>query len=87
MVKLHPSAHTELTSSQYRELERIADSMHGHPEGKGAEWAVRARLQALGLLELRRIPEARVRNLVAQPEINMWFITEAGRAALSRGYL
>jgi hypothetical protein len=84
MMKSQPSEHLELTAAQYRELKRIANAPHGHGEGKGAEWAIRARLRAAGLLELRRILELRLGKRVAQPEINMWFITETGRAALQR---
>jgi hypothetical protein len=75
----------ELTASQYRELERIAGATHGHAEGKATEWAVRARLRAVGLLELRRIPEVHLGKHVTQQETNMWFIADAGRAILSRG--
>ena len=86
-MKPQPSEHPILTAAQCRELKRIADAPHGHAEGKGAEWAVRARLRAVGLLELRSIPEVRLGKPVTELDKNMWFITEAGRAALSRGSL
>ena len=82
-MKLQRSGRIELTAPQYRELHRIACATHGHAEGKGAEWTVRVRLQALGLLELRRIPEVRLGSLVTQRETNMWFVTDAGRVLLS----
>jgi hypothetical protein len=86
-MKPQLSEHLELTAAQYRELKKIAYAPHGYAEGKGAEWRVRARLRAIGLLELRSIPEVRLGKPVTQLDKNMWFITEAGRAALSRGFL
>jgi hypothetical protein len=82
MMKPQRSGPIKLTTPQYRELHRIADATHGHAEGKGAEWAVRARLRDAGLLEFRRISEACLGNHVTQLETNMWFITDAGRALL-----
>jgi hypothetical protein len=76
MMKPHRSGRIELTAPQYRELHRIACATHGHAEGKGAEWTVRSRLRAGGLVELRTISET-------QTETNIWFITDAGRALLS----
>jgi hypothetical protein len=73
---------SDLTAPQYRELQKIADAAHGHAEGKGAEWAVWARLRALGLLELRGISETRLGSLSSHPKTNMWFVTDAGRALL-----
>jgi hypothetical protein len=60
---------------------REAMTTHGHAEGKGAAWAVRVRLRAGGLLELRSVFEVR-RGTVAQSETNSGFITDAGRALL-----
>jgi hypothetical protein len=76
MMKPQRSGRIELTAPQYRELHRIACATHGHAKGKGADWAVRARLRAGGLVELRTISET-------QTETSIWFITDAGRALLS----
>jgi hypothetical protein len=76
MMKPQRSGRIELTASQYRELHRIACAKRGHAEGKGAEWAVRSRLRAGGLVELRTISDRRT-------ETNIWFITDAGRDLLS----
>ena len=74
--------HVGLTAAQRRELEKIAGAPGGHSEGKGAEWSVRVRLRAIGLLELRRIFEFRLGKHVNQHDKNMWFVTEAGEAVL-----
>jgi hypothetical protein len=71
-----------LTAAQHRELKKVAGAPGGCSEGKGAEWSVRARLRAAGLLELRKILRIDRGKLVAQHGANMWFITDAGRAAL-----
>lgn len=82
MRKTPIGEHVDLTAAQRRELEKIACAPSGHPEGKGAEWSVRVRLQAIGLLELRRIFEFRLGKHVNRHDRNMWFVTEAGYAAL-----
>jgi hypothetical protein len=80
MVKMPVCA--KLTVAQHRELEKIAGAPTGHPEGKGAEWSVRACLRAAGLLELRKVLEIRPGKLAPQHSSNMWFVTDAGRVAL-----
>jgi hypothetical protein len=82
MRKTPIGKHVDLTTAQRRELEKIAGAPSGHSEGKGAEWSVRMRLEAIGLLELRRIFQFRLGKHVNHHDRNMWFVTEAGHAVL-----
>jgi hypothetical protein len=81
-MKSKPSEPVDLTVPQRRELERIADATDGQAEGKGAEWAVRARLRKAGLVELRTFPEIRLGRSIVQSAAHRWFITEAGQSIL-----